>query len=440
MRSAAWSTPSGKRLYLFAVAVLVAPAMAFNPALAVRPLGIDVSYWQGVRSQQDWNDAYASGRVFAFIRATHYSTIGESEAHGSPDPYFQDNIAFARSAGMLAGAYHYARPDLRSPSVEAEFFLAYARPYITPGYLPPMLDMEGDTSGPVGADNHSDWANQWMDYVSDRTGVSSMVYCNYTWARNYLYAIDTSHPLVFARWSCPADVHTDVPRLSNGSVASTWPWSTWTFWQYCGGPVPGFPGDIDLDVFNGTMAQLQAMVITATAVITVSPVSLSQTVTEGQDAASQTFTVRNTGTGKMPYDILASSTGSWLSVDPAYGSSAGETDSITVRYLSSNLPAGVRTGTITVSSSLATNPAQTITVTLTVSPPPIPGDLNHDGYVNSQDLTLFSGCMTGPGNGPPAAGCEEADINTDNDVDQADFGLMQRCFSGAVRADPNCAD
>ncbi len=439
MRSAAWSTPSGKRVYPSVIAVLVSSATAASPALAVRPLGIDVSYWQGVRSQADWDSAYASGRVFAFVRATHYSIAGEPDANGSPDPYFQNNIIHARNAGMLAGAYHYARPDLRSPVVEAEFFLTYARPYITPGYLPPMLDMEGDTSGPVGAANHSDWANQWMNYVSDRTGVSSMVYCNYTWARNYLYAIDTSHPLVFARWSCPADIHTDVPRLDNGSVASTYPWPTWTFWQYCGGPVPGFPGNIDLDVFNGTMAQLQARVITATATITVAPTSLAQTVVEGGNAASQTFTIRNTGTGKMAYDISAVSEGGWLSVNPTYGYSTGETDTITVSYSSSSLIARTYAGSIVISSGLGLNSPQTIPVTLTVTVPPFPGDLNHDRHVNSLDVALFSDCMTGPGSGSPVAGCDEADINGDDSVDQVDFGLMQRCFSGAADADPNCA-
>jgi GH25 family lysozyme M1 (1,4-beta-N-acetylmuramidase) len=438
MKGSARPTPSRKCLYRFAVILLISTATSASPALAARPLGIDVSYWQGSRSQDDWDSAYASGRVFAFIRATHYSIAGESDAHGNPDPYFVNNMTFARNAGVLAGAYHYARPDLRSPAVEAEWFLSYARPYIAPGYLPPMLDMEGSTAGPVGAATHSDWANQWMNYVSDRTGVSAMVYCNYSWARNYLYAIDTSHPLVFARWSCPGDIQTDVPRLDDGSVASTYPWSTWRFWQYCGGPVPGFNGNIDLDVYNGTMAQLQAMVITPTATITAAPASLSQTVTEGQNAASQTFTIRNTGTGKMAYDISASSSSDWLAVSPTYGSSTGETDTITVSYLSSGLSFGVRTGTITITSNLAPNSPQAIAVTLTVNPPSIPGDLNHDAHVNSQDVVLFSPCMTGSNNGPPASGCGDADVDGDGDADQADFGIMQRCFSGSERADPDC--
>jgi len=257
-RSNRLATRTGIAMLLVATALCVVTPSAF----AVRPLGIDVSAWQGYRTQANWNSAYADGRVFAMIRITHYYVPGvESDSHGDPDWYYTSNFAFARNAGFLCGGYHYARPTVRTPAVEAEYFLNYARPYITSGYLRPALDMEGETTPVVGASSLSDWANQWLNYVHRQTGVKPLVYCNYNWAHNYLTQIDTSFPLWFARWSCPADVQTDVPRLDNGSIASTSPWSTWTFWQYCGGPVAGFSGNIDLDVFNGTYEQLRNHVI-----------------------------------------------------------------------------------------------------------------------------------------------------------------------------------
>jgi hypothetical protein len=37
--------------------------------------------------------------------------------------------------------------------------------------------------------------------------------------------------------------------------------------------------------------------------------------------------------------------------------------------------------------------------------------------------------------------CQAKDLDHDNDVDQSDFGLLQRCLSGSnVPADPNCAN
>lgn len=38
-----------------------------------------------------------------------------------------------------------------------------------------------------------------------------------------------------------------------------------------------------------------------------------------------------------------------------------------------------------------------------------------------------------------AAGCENRDFDDDNDVDMTDFGVFQRCYSGANNpADPDC--
>lgn len=74
-----------------------------------------------------------------------------------------------------------------------------------------------------------------------------------------------------------------------------------------------------------------------------------------------------------------------------------------------------------------------------VDPDAPPPDFNCDTDVDTDDLTFFEDCATGPALGPPAPGCERADIDQDGDVDQVDFAVMQRCLSGAgVRSDPDC--
>jgi hypothetical protein len=87
----------------------------------------------------------------------------------------------------------------------------------------------------------------------------------------------------------------------------------------------------------------------------------------------------------------------------------------------------------------------------------IPGDLNGDEDVDgrlegSDDLDIFLACMTGPAidyaGGVPAdctltinGGLIPADLDRDGDVDQDDFGMVQRCLSGENQpADPHCAD
>jgi len=60
--------------------------------------------------------------------------------------------------------------------------------------------------------------------------------------------------------------------------------------------------------------------------------------------------------------------------------------------------------------------------------------------VDLDDFGQFQACQTGPAGGPPAAGCESADLDADGDVDQTDFGLFQRCLTGpGIPVDPTCA-
>lgn len=67
-------------------------------------------------------------------------------------------------------------------------------------------------------------------------------------------------------------------------------------------------------------------------------------------------------------------------------------------------------------------------------------DFDINGLVDAADLMHFESCHTGPSVGPPAAGCEEADLDGDGDVDGRDFGKLQRCLSFDTPALPDCAE
>jgi GH25 family lysozyme M1 (1,4-beta-N-acetylmuramidase) len=409
-------------------------------ASAVRPLGIDVSQFQGTI---DWAQVKASGRDFAFIRASHGSL---------QDPKFLTNIVAAKAAGVLVSPYHYAVPVYDSaysisgsdPVTDANYFLNMARNYIVPGNLRPMLDLElGGGETPVGATNLATWAQAWINYVKSQTGVEAMVYCNQPYACNYLTGssptLGSSRVLVFADWEDTPPTNTDTASPDH----STCQWSTWTFWQYSnmgnidGWPsVPGIPARVDLDMFNGTAAQMQSYVITQTAIITRSPTTLTRTVRQGRTPADQTFTIKNSGTGTMIYDIGI--TGAWLTCTPTSGTCTTATNRHTVSYSTTGLTAGTYNGTLSITCPLANNSPQAIGVTLIVTP--IPGDFDHDNDIDTSDFATFATCMTAPGAGPPASGCSEADVDGDNDVDQIDFGIIQLCASGVgVAGDPNCA-
>ncbi|HSW45891.1 MAG TPA: hypothetical protein VLM89_10000 [Phycisphaerae bacterium] len=83
-------------------------------------------------------------------------------------------------------------------------------------------------------------------------------------------------------------------------------------------------------------------------------------------------------------------------------------------------------------------------------------DFDRDMRVSAAEMNIFQACAAGP-NIPydvnsPASGCTcgtirvdgqdylKADFDNDGDVDQADFGIMQRCYSGTNLADPACGN
>jgi hypothetical protein len=58
------------------------------------------------------------------------------------------------------------------------------------------------------------------------------------------------------------------------------------------------------------------------------------------------------------------------------------------------------------------------------------GDVNCDGVADLTDYAAWHGCVTGPGGGPYAPGCEALDAENDGDVDLYDFVEFQTAFDG----------
>jgi len=100
-------------------------------------------------------------------------------------------------------------------------------------------------------------------------------------------------------------------------------------------------------------------------VIELSTNFLISSCTEGEDAPSDSFTVRNSGSGTLDYSI--SNDANWLYCTPNTGTSTGEADSITVKFTTSGLNVGTYYSVITVSDPHARNSPQEVDVTLAVS-------------------------------------------------------------------------
>ena len=277
--------------------------MVFGPgrAMAQRPMGIDVSHWQG--TGLDWPAIKNSGIGFAYTKA--------SEGNGSADDTFVVNETNAKAAGVPIGAYHYARFDLNTgtngAAAEAAWFWSVAKNYINPsgGYLMPMLDVEGSFAGYTKT-TLSQWVNQWCLSVSNSAFAAGItikpaIYASSSHAASYFDSTIAKWTPWIAEWPASPDPQTDGP-------GSTSPWSTWVLWQYGGTPVPNHSGNVDGDVFNGTASGLaNTLVITGDGASVVSS-SVPGGVLPGQTFTA-TITMKNNGTtvwsstGTGPYKL-----------------------------------------------------------------------------------------------------------------------------------------
>jgi len=197
--------------------------------------GIDVSYYQGTI---DWSRVAAGGYKFAFIRVSDGTTFH--------DPKFASYWTGSKNAGLIRGAYQFFRPA-QSASAQADLMIA-AVGTLGPGDLPPVIDVEV-TQG-LGAATIAARIRTWVDRVHAATGVDPIIYTG-----KYFWRDDVGGPTSFANnplWiaqytsQCP-----DLPA----------PWGSWAFWQYSeSGRIAGISGGgVDLDKFNGSLADLQAL-------------------------------------------------------------------------------------------------------------------------------------------------------------------------------------
>ena len=194
--------------------------------------GIDVSEFQGTIN---WSAVKAAGKQFAFIRVSDGTY---------QDPKFATNWAGAKAAGLLRGAYQFFRAS-DDPITIADQFLAKMGP-LGAGDLPPTLDVEV-TDGQSAATIRSRM-EQWLAHVEQKTGRVPFIYVSPGFWPNLGSPNESHYRLWVANWgvSCPS--------LPAGG------WSTWQMWQKAdNGSVSGISGAVDLDEFNGSLQQLQAI-------------------------------------------------------------------------------------------------------------------------------------------------------------------------------------
>jgi len=217
--------------------------------------GFDISKWQG--SKVDLHKAAASGQKYVFIKA--------SEGIGYTDPQFERNWQLAKDAGLLRGAYHFARVSLsdtiaEDARAEATWFAKVMGP-LGEGDLNPVLDIEWDKRADgIKAKDIVEWCKVFLETLEGLTGRVPIIYTgvNY-WRYKLLKSRDFDrYPLWLVQY-----VNLDAPNKpiqekdKKGNIVWEWPA---TFWQWSHTkPVAGIGAKIDENRFLGTMEELRAL-------------------------------------------------------------------------------------------------------------------------------------------------------------------------------------
>ncbi|MDB6028276.1 MAG: Lysozyme [Verrucomicrobiales bacterium] len=301
--------------------LVVALSMNVTDAVAQtqRLLGLDISAWQGDISQTTWNNIRnVENRQFVVLRSSRGGTTGYYNQNDSAnsqglntlsqrydDPYFIQNVNRASAAGMFVGTYHFSRPDIMENTLnsggirnngtdEADHFIQMAGPWMRPGYLPPVHDLEAGISQRT-SDEQAQFAIDFSNRIYEKMGIRPAVYTSGSYAADLQAAnaplpdllakppallpsmVSPAYPVLWsARWpnqTNPAAINVQIEEPKDSYTPIYGPWDNygtthpWVFWQYASTVrLQSFQNggsNLDADVLRGGMEFLKDNLIPA---------------------------------------------------------------------------------------------------------------------------------------------------------------------------------
>ncbi len=189
--------------------------------------GLDVSHYQ---ARINWEEVVENDIDFTFVKAT--------EGEELKDSLFRRNWTQLKKVGIKRGAYHFFRPTLSALQQARNFMEAV---HLEPGDLPPVLDIE--VTNNASATVIVNRVRSWLELVEKHYNVRPIIYTNLNFYEKYIAEAFPNYPIWIARYNYAA------PNLSNHDQ--------WQFWQYGNkGRIAGIDGDVDFNVFYGTLKDL----------------------------------------------------------------------------------------------------------------------------------------------------------------------------------------
>src|SRR5690606_11458586 len=197
--------------------------------------GIDISQYQGRIRWIEVNTIHDQVAVdFVFIRAT----MGER----AKDKRYAENWEAAASRAKLRGAYHYFRPNENSIRQAANFIRTVR---LKPGDLPPVLDIE-ERPKKQPMDSLKVGLRRWLEAVENHYGIRPILYSGDSYFTDFLEKEFSDYVL----WIANYNFWVDKPKKH------------WDFWQFTEhGYVRGIEGNVDVNMFKGSIEELEGLAV-----------------------------------------------------------------------------------------------------------------------------------------------------------------------------------
>lgn len=197
--------------------------------------GIDIYHGDCI---SDINKVLSSGIQFIILKAWEYSA----------DPSFLSRWAALAKHSVIRGAYDFFHPET-DPLRQAQKFINLVGP-LQDGDLPCILDWERASGESTEVDK--DRAIVWLNFVERATGKVPIIYGGNVIKEENLDSRFVKYPLWVAEYGITC------PKVGEPWASADIPWK---FWQGSeSGNVPGMRGHCDLDVFNGSRADLVSFI------------------------------------------------------------------------------------------------------------------------------------------------------------------------------------
>jgi GH25 family lysozyme M1 (1,4-beta-N-acetylmuramidase) len=191
--------------------------------------------------------SYQKTLVPAQMTTTDFIIIKATQGNSYLNPTFKTQYQQAKAAGKLLGIYHYI--DGSGADAEANYFVNAVKSVGGIGEAILAVDQE---SGQNSAWGNITYVKQLMDKIYSLTGVKPFIYVQHSAAAVYNNIQAAGYPLWGAQYANYNQTNYQSSPWRDGKNWGNWGADPKIRQYSSAGRIPGYAGNLDLDLFYGT--------------------------------------------------------------------------------------------------------------------------------------------------------------------------------------------